>query len=79
LNGVEITKMSKLGIYLKLEGEIKDHFLAIKKAKGLKNDTEVLRLIITEYYDKHLLPEKSARWRHDSTHTRVSQSIRRNN
>ena len=35
-----------------LEGEAKDRFLTIKKAKGLKSNDEVLRLIITEYYEK---------------------------
>jgi len=39
-----------LDIRLKLEGDIAQRFLAIKKAKGLKNDTEVLRLIINEYF-----------------------------
>jgi len=39
-------------VYLRLSGEIKDRFLRIKEDKGLKNDTEVLRLIITEYYKK---------------------------
>jgi len=51
--------MTRVGIYLKLEGDTKERFLEIKRAKGLKNDTEVLRLIITEYYMKHFTPNKA--------------------
>jgi hypothetical protein len=43
-----------LDIRLRLRGEIKDRFLKIKTAKGLTNSTEVLRLIINEYYEENL-------------------------
>jgi len=43
-----------LDIRLKLEGDVAQRFLEIKKAKGLKNDTEVLRLIINEYYKQKI-------------------------
>jgi hypothetical protein len=32
-----------------LDGEALEHFLNIKRAKGLKDDTEVLKLIIDSY------------------------------
>ena len=46
--------MSKiqLDIRLRLNGEVKRRFLKIKENLGLTNNTEVLRLIIKEYYDK---------------------------
>jgi hypothetical protein len=47
-----------LDIRLKLDGDVAQRFLEIKKAKGLKNETEVLRLIINEYYQ-----EKSTRFK----------------
>ncbi len=44
---------AKIKIYLKLDGEMAKRFLLIKKYFGLKNDTEVLRRIITDFWDKH--------------------------
>jgi len=35
-------------IRIRLGGEVKKHFLEIKEAKGLTNNTEVLRLLIQE-------------------------------
>lgn len=46
-----------LDIRLRLTGQIKDRFLDIKTAKGLTNNTEVLRLIINEYFKKKLTKE----------------------
>ena len=46
-----------LDIRVKLKGEVRTRFLQIKKAKGLTNNTEVLRLIINEYFDKNLAKE----------------------
>jgi hypothetical protein len=43
-----------LDIRLRLNGQIKARFLEIKTAKGLTNNTEVLRLIINEYFEKKL-------------------------
>jgi hypothetical protein len=34
-----------------LDGEALEHFLNIKRAKGLKDDTEVLKLIIDSYLE----------------------------
>lgn len=55
------TKMSEneqvLDIRLRLSGQVKTRFLEIKRAKGLTNNTEVLRLIINEYFDKKLAKE----------------------
>ena len=46
-----------LDIRLRLSGQVKTRFLKIKKAKGLTNNTEVLRLIINEYFEKNLAKE----------------------
>ncbi|MBS7635742.1 hypothetical protein KEJ37_00110 [Candidatus Bathyarchaeota archaeon] len=46
-----------LDIRLRLTGEVRTRFLEIKRAKGLTNSTEVLRLIINEYFEKHLAKE----------------------
>ncbi|MEM3665195.1 MAG: hypothetical protein QXK32_11650 [Candidatus Jordarchaeales archaeon] len=43
-----------LDIRVKLKGEVRTRFLRIKSAKGLTNNTEVLRLIINEYFEKNL-------------------------
>lgn len=43
-----------LDIRVKLKGDVRTRFLQIKKAKGLTNNTEVLRLIINEYFEKNL-------------------------
>jgi hypothetical protein len=42
-------KDEMLDIRLRLTGEPKDQFLAIKAAKGLENNTDVLRTLINEY------------------------------
>lgn len=46
-----------LDIRVRLTGEVKTRFLEIKNAKGLTNNTEVLRLIINEYFEKKLAKE----------------------
>ena len=46
-----------LDIRLRLVGQAKDRFLKIKTAKGLTNNTEVLRLIINDYFEKKLTRE----------------------
>jgi len=46
-----------LDIRVRLTGEVKTKFLEIKNAKGLTNNTEVLRLIINEYFEKKLAKE----------------------
>ncbi|MBA7629047.1 hypothetical protein ES703_36544 [subsurface metagenome] len=46
-----------LDIRLRLKGEVKNRFLDIKRAKGLTNNTEVLRLVINEYFNKKLQKE----------------------
>jgi antitoxin component of RelBE/YafQ-DinJ toxin-antitoxin module len=43
-----------LDIRIRLRGEVKDRFRAIKRAKGLTNNTEVVRLIINEYFERNL-------------------------
>jgi len=47
----------KFEIRLKLEGELAERFRQIKKARGLTANTEVLRLMINEYYEKLLTKE----------------------
>ncbi len=49
-----VKKKRVLDIQQTLNGQIKDRFLEIKSAKGLTNNTEVLRLIINEYFEKKL-------------------------
>lgn len=49
-----------LDIRLRLDGEPKQRFLDIKNAKGLTNNTEVLRLIINEYHKLFIQKEASA-------------------
>ena len=46
-----------LDIRIRLTGEVKARFLEIKHTKGLTNSTEVLRLIINEYFEKNLAKE----------------------
>jgi len=47
-------KKRVLDIKLTLNGQIKDRFLEVKRAKGLINDADVLGLIINEYFEKKL-------------------------
>lgn len=58
LNVDEMVEATILDIRIRLIGEVKDHFLKIKNAKGLTNNTEVLRLIINEYFEKNLLNQR---------------------
>lgn len=47
-----------LDIRLTLKGKVKERFLALKDFKGLTNDTEVCRLIISEYFTlRHIIAE----------------------
>jgi hypothetical protein len=39
---------------VELDGEALEHFLNIKRAKGLKDDIEVLKLIIDWYFENKL-------------------------
>ena len=43
---------SKIFIRLDLEGEIKTCFEALKKKKGVRNNTELVRLLIIQEYDR---------------------------
>jgi len=47
-------KKQVLDIKLTLNGQVKDRFLEVKRAKGLTSDTDVLGLIINEYFEKKL-------------------------
>jgi len=42
----------RVDIRIRLEGKVRDRFLEIKKVKGLKTNTEVIRALITEYYNQ---------------------------
>jgi len=48
---------TQVDIRLRLKGQVKTRFLDIKKLLGLTNNTEVLRLIINEYFEKKLVKE----------------------
>jgi len=50
-----------LDIRLRLKGRGKTRFLEIKSAKGLTNNTEVLRLVINEYFEQRLVEQKLAK------------------
>ena len=39
-----------LNIYVILRGKVKEQFLDIKDETGLTNNTEIMRLLIGEYY-----------------------------
>jgi hypothetical protein len=39
---------------------VKDRFREIKRVKGLTNNTEVVRLIINEYFEKNLSKSEGA-------------------
>jgi hypothetical protein len=43
----------ELRIYLRDEGEIVRRFLRIKEHMGLKNDTEVVRFLTNDYWDRN--------------------------
>lgn len=43
--------MDKIDVRVELEGDIATKFLAIKNRYGLKNNTEVVRQIITSVHD----------------------------
>ena len=44
-----MTHNEPIQLRLDLDGELKQKFNKIKQEKGLENNTDVLRLIITEY------------------------------
>jgi len=43
-------------IRVRLKGKARNRFLQIKSAKGLENNTDVIRLIINEYFTKVFIP-----------------------
>lgn len=43
----------KVKIYLRLDEEMSKRFLLVKKYLGLKNDTEVLRCLLADFWNKH--------------------------
>jgi len=47
-----MTEKGKIQIRLDLEGEIAEKFEAVKKDKGLENNTDVLRSLITDAFKK---------------------------
>jgi hypothetical protein len=53
VEGEKSLEKQKVDIRLILVGKVKEHFIEIKEDMGLKNDTEVLRHIISEYYRIH--------------------------
>jgi hypothetical protein len=46
-------KVDRLKIYVRLDGEMSERFSRIKEHLGLKNNTEVLRRLITLYWRAH--------------------------
>jgi hypothetical protein len=47
-----MTENTKLSIRLDLEGELARKFEKIKREKGIANNTDVIRLLITETYNE---------------------------
>jgi hypothetical protein len=47
-----MTENTKLSIRLDLEGELARKFEKIKREKGIANNTDVIRLLITETYNQ---------------------------
>ena len=50
--------MDKIDVRVELEGEIASKFLAIKKGYGLKNNTEVIRQLITSAHEGSFTAQK---------------------
>lgn len=46
----------KVDLRVILEDDNAKQFLAIKKAKGISQNTEVIRSVITDYYNEHVKP-----------------------
>lgn len=46
-----------MDIRVKLKGEVGDRFQRIKRRSGLNNNTEVVRFIINDYYEKIFVKE----------------------
>ena len=44
-------------IRVKLKGEVGDRFQRIKRRSGLNNNTEVVRFVINDYYEKVFVKE----------------------
>lgn len=51
---------AKVFIRIDLEGEMADNFLYIKKRKGIKNNSELVRMLIVQEYDRVMGPQKIA-------------------
>jgi len=51
-----MTEKERIQIRLDLEGELAQKFNAVKRKKGLVNNTDVVRLLINETYES--LPRK---------------------
>jgi len=47
-----MTETSKIQIRIDLEGDIADKFEVVKKDKGLENNTDVVRSLITDAFKK---------------------------
>ncbi len=45
----------KVDLRVILEGDNAKQFLAIKKLKGVSQNTEVVRSVITDYYKEHCM------------------------
>lgn len=47
-----MTENQKLEVRVVLEGEVAQRFLAIKKRKGIGNNADVVRFVVSEYYEQ---------------------------
>lgn len=48
-----MSKVEIVDIRVILEGDIATKFLAIKKSKGVSNNTEVFRSVINDFFNEH--------------------------
>ena len=48
-------KTSVLDVQLTLNGKVKAMFLEVKRANGLVDDADVLKLIIDKYFEERLM------------------------
>jgi metal-responsive CopG/Arc/MetJ family transcriptional regulator len=44
--------MAKVTIRIDLEGELADSFLRLKRNRGIKNNSELVRMLVTEEYKR---------------------------
>jgi hypothetical protein len=44
--------LAKVTIRIDLEGDLANYFLALKKKRGIKNSSELVRMLVTEEFQR---------------------------